>query len=590
MTDTPMTWDTATLYPAPDGPELETDLKRGEAETARFRAAYRGQVAELDAAALKQALVEYEALHELLVKPQLYAHLLFAADSGSDANKRLSQRTAEYGNKQGREILFFDLELIALEDDRFNELAASPLLAPYRHYLESLRRFRPHTLTEREESLLAQKGLTGVGAFSRLFDELSASLRFTMELEGEVRELTGEELLSLLHHPDAAVREQAFTLFLERHAELGIVYGAVFNNAALDHSQELELRSYGDPMEPTHLGNELPPATVERLMAVSEENYPLARDYFRLKARLLGMERLKNTDIYAPLPESERRFSYDEARELVLEAYTAFDPEFGRLAKGFFSEGRIDVLPRPGKSGGAFCMGMTPRLSPYLLLNFTGTLRDVSTLAHEMGHGIHFMLAQEQTMLNYHPPLPLAETASVFGEICLTRLLLEREDDRLLKRSLLCAKIEDIIATTFRQNVLTRFEERMHRERAEGLLTTDRLGQLWWEENGRLYGDAVEMVPAYRWGWSYISHFIHSRFYCYSYTFAELLVLALYQRYRAEGAAFIPVYRQILASGGSLSPAATVAPAGIDLADPHLWQQGYDLLGDMIGELKELVD
>jgi oligoendopeptidase F len=207
-----------------------------------------------------------------------------------------------------------------------------------------------------------------------------------------------------------------------------------------------------------------------------------------------------------------------------------------------------------------------------------------------MGHGIHFMLAQEQTMLNYHPPLPLAETASVFGEICLTRLLLEREDDRLLKRSLLCAKIEDIIATTFRQNVLTRFEERMHRERSEGLLTTERLGELWWEENGRLYGDAVEMVPAYRWGWSYISHFIHSRFYCYSYTFAELLVLALYQRYRAEGAAFIPVYRQILASGGSLSPAATVAPAGIDLADPHLWQQGYDLLGDMIGELKELVD
>jgi oligoendopeptidase F len=547
-------------------------------------------VATLSPEELLLALQEYENLNELLACPQLYAHLLFAADSADDDIKRLSQRAAEFGNLQGRELLFFDLELIALADEQFNSLAASPLLATYRHHLESLRRFRPHILTEREESLLAQKSLTGVGAFSRLFDELSASLRFTMELEGEEREFTGEELLALLHHPDGAVRERAFSLFLDRHAEQGIIYGAVFNNAALDHSQELELRSYGHPMEPTNLGNELPAETVARLMAVSEENYPLARDYFRLKARLLGMERLKNSDVYAPLAESDRRFTFDEARELVVAAYRSFDPEFGDLAAGFFADRRIDVLPRPGKSGGAFCMGMTPRLNPYLLLNFTGTLRDVSTLAHELGHGIHYLLAQGQTMVNYHPCLPLAETASVFGEICLTRLLLEREEDRLLKRSLLCAKIEDIIATTFRQNVLTRFEERMHRERAEGLLTTERLGQLWWEENSRLYGDDVQMIPSYRWGWAYISHFIHARFYCYSYTFAELLVLALYQRYRTEGAPFIPVYRQILASGGSLSPADTVRPAGIDLSDPHLWQQGYDLLAGLITELRELVE
>jgi oligoendopeptidase F len=249
----------------------------------------------------------------------------------------------------------------------------------------------------------------------------------------------------------------------------------------------------------------------------------------------------------------------------------------------------VDVLPRTGKSGGAFCMGMTPHLPPYVLLNFTGNLRDVATIAHELGHGIHFVMSQKQTALNYHAPLPLAETASVFGEMLLTRFLLQRESDPQVKIALLCAKIEDIIATTFRQNVLTRFEERMHLERKEGLLTSTRLCDLWWEENGKLYGESVKMIQPYRWGWSYISHFIHARFYCYSYTFAELLVLSLYRNYLEQGDTFIPTYVGILESGGSRSPADTVQPAGIDLADPHFWQKGYDFLAELIGELKGLV-
>ena len=266
-----------------------------------------------------------------------------------------------------------------------------------------------------------------------------------------------------------------------------------------------------------------------------QENYPLAREYFRLKAQLLKLPKLKNSDVYAPLSESDRRYSFDEAKDLVLDAYGQFNPEYRSIIEAFFSQRRIDVLPRPNKGGGAYCMGMTPSLPPYLLLNFTGNLRDVATLAHELGHGLHYVLAQKQTMLNYHAPLPLAETASVFGEMLLTRLLLEKEKDPDLKVALLCAKIEDIIATTFRQNVLTRFEERMHLERKNGLLTSSRLGQLWWMENEKLYGDSVEMIEPYAWGWSYISHFIHARFYCYSYTFAELLVLSLYRTYVREG-------------------------------------------------------
>ncbi|AJE03018.1 M3 family oligoendopeptidase [Geobacter pickeringii] len=586
---TAMLWDTTPLYPAADSPEIEAELAKGADETREFRAAYQGRVASLDSAALREALLRYEALNELLVKPQLYAHLLFAADSENDAHKRLSQRTAEFGNLMGRELLFFDLEIMEIPDDRFAAIVSDAQFATYRHYLESVRRFKPHTLKEREEQLLKMKSLTGADAFTRLFDELSASLRYRMELDGQEQEFTGEELLGLLHHPDAAVRERAFSTFLNRHEEEGIVLSTVFNTIALDHGQELELRNYRHPMEPTHLGNELPEEVVNRLMEVSEANYPLAQDYFRLKARLLGLPKLKNTDVYAPVGETDRRYTYEEAKGLVLDAYGRFLPRFREMAEAFFAERRIDVLPRPGKSGGAFCMGMTPRLVPYLLLNFTGNLRDVATLAHEMGHGLHFALAQKQTMLNYHAPLPLAETASVFGEMLLTRHLLEREDDPKVKVALLCAKIEDIIATTFRQNVLTRFEERMHRERQQGLLTSSQLCNLWWEENDRLYGDSVEMIPPYRWGWSYISHFIHARFYCYSYTFAELLVLSLYRKYLEEGEPFIPTYLAILESGGSQSPADTVRPAGIDLADPHFWQKGYDFLAELIAELKGLI-
>lgn len=586
---TNLCWDTTPLYSSPSAPELNQAFEGATSQVAAFRERYRGKVAELSAEGLREALKSYEKLQEDLAVPQLYAHLLFAADSESDLHKRLSQKSQEFGNAMGRELLFFDLEIIQMEEEPFQKLAKNSLLDNYRHFLEVLRKFKAHTLSEREESLLSQKSLTGVQAFCRLFDEVSASLRYTLEMGGETKEVTGEELLALLHHPDAGVRERAFGTFLKKHEENGILYSAVFNNVALDHSQEMELRNYQHPMEPTNLGNEIPNEVVESLMQVSEKNYPLAQEYFRLKARLLGMPKLKNTDVYAPLTESDRKYSFEEARTMTVEAYRGFSEEFAELADSFFTGRRVDVMPRPCKSGGAFCMGMTPELPPYLLLNFTGNLRDVATIAHEVGHGIHYLLAQRQTMLNYHPPLPLAETASVFGEMLLTRQLLERETDVEVKKSLLCAKIEDIIATTFRQNVLTRFEEQMHLRRNDGLLTASELCDLWWNENAKLYGDSVEMIEPYRYGWSYISHFIHARFYCYSYTCAELVVLSLFQRYLKERESFVPVYRGILADGGSKSPGDTLAPAGIVFSDPSFWQGGYDLLGDLIAELKALL-
>jgi len=589
MTTTDLTWNTALLYPAPDSKQLESDLASFERAAADFRERYFEKVAELDAEAILAAVREYETMQVTMSKAFCYAHLLFADDSGNETYLALSQRCSELGNRLSQQLLFFDLELMNLADDRFDALCALPGAREYVHFLTGIRRFRPYTLKENEERLLTRKELTGMRAFVKLFDELSASFTYRMELDGTEQDFTGEELLSLLHHTSADVRFRAFTTFLEKHGENGIVYNAVFNNMALDHGQEMELRGYGSPIQPTNIGNEIPDEAVEHLMAVTEANYGLAQEYFRLKAGMLGVDKLRNTDLYAPVVESEQKYGFDEARDMVMASYASYDPEFGRIVGAFFDERRVDVMPRTGKSGGAFAMGISPEAPPFLLLNYTGTLRDLATIAHEAGHGLHFILAQKQTMLNYHAPLPLAETASVFGEMLLTRALLDKESDPIVRKSLLCAKIEDIIATTFRQTVLTRFELRLHSERMNGLLSSDRIGEIWLEENGKLFGDAVEMIPAYRWGWSYISHFIHSRFYCYSYTFAELLVLALFQKYREEGDSFKPGYRRLLESGGALSPADTAQLAGIDITEADFWQKGYDFLGGLIKELKGII-
>jgi len=590
MTVSDLTWNTTLLYPAPDSAELEQDLSSFEPLATTFRTKYFEKLAGLEATAILTAITEYEALQTRMAKPFCYAHLLFASDSSNEVHRALSQRCSELGSKLSQTLLFFDLELMHLPDELFQQVCALPAAAQYIHFLEGIRKFKPYTLQENEERLLTRKDLTGSRAFTKLFDELSASLQYQMEFEGKLKDFTGEELLGLLHHPSAEVRFNAQTCFLEKHAESGnaLVFNTVFNTMALDHGQEMELRGYTSAIQPTNIGNELSDEAVEHLMQTTEANYGLAQDYFRLKAKMLGVEKLRNCDVYAPVAETQKTYSFDEARELTIAAYRQYDPQFGAIIQAFFDERRVDVMPRPGKSGGAFAMGISPVDPPFLLLNYTGNLRDIATIAHEAGHGLHFVVSQKQNSLNYHAPLPLAETASVFGEMLLTRMLLDQEQDPAIRKSLLCAKIEDIIATTFRQTVLTRFELRLHLERKKGLLSNDRINQIWLEENGKLYGDVVEMIPAYQWGWSYISHFIHSRFYCYSYTFAELMVLALYQQYRETGEAFKPGYRALLESGGALSPAATAKLAGIDIESSGFWQKGYEFLKELIAELKQI--
>jgi len=585
-------WDLSRLYTGANDPQWERDLAEAKDLAVNFRHNYRGRVAteQIDAAELARALGAYEALQKKLLKPSLYAQLLFAGDSTVERHKALLARSREISSAVSEETLFFELELLRLSEERFAALLQDREVATCRHFLNQLRAHTPFALNEEVEQVLKRKDLSGREAFVQLFDELSSSLRylFVMPGEPEPREVTGEALLALLHHPDGGIRERAFAAFLDKHAENGLVLTACFNNILLDHGKEAELRRYPDLMTPTHLASETEPEMVERMMAVTEENFPLAQDYFALKSKLLGLEKMKNTDVYAPIGDSDRKFSFDEAKDLVLTAFETFSPRLADSAQAFFRERRIDVFPRPGKTGGAFCMPMMPGFQPYLLLNFTGNLRDVSTLAHELGHGLHSVLAQDQKLFHYYAPLPMAETASVFGEMLLTRLLLDREQDRTIKIALLCSKLEDIIATTFRQTVLTRFEQKAHRRRGDGLLAAEELCGLWWDENAKLFGTAVDMIPSYRWGWSYISHFIHSRFYCYSYVFGELLVLALYQKYLEEGDSFVLKYLQLLAAGGSRPPGELLAPLGIDLNDPDFWQKGYDFVRGLLDELKEL--
>jgi len=579
-------WDLRPLYAGPDDPRLDADLAAAAADAAAFAERYRSRVATLTATELAVAIDAFEALAERGRRPAFYASLLFAADTQDAGARRLADRTREAWVGIANTVTFFGVELKGVGDQEFAALAADPALANRRHWLTALRRLRPHTLSEPEERVLNQKNLTGREAMVELYDELTASLRFTVD----GRELSAEEALALLYAPDAGRRERAFTALLEGHAAHGVTLAGILSALANDHRLECDLRHFPDPVTPTHLDNEVRTETVDAMMAATEAHYELAQEYFRLKARLLGVPRLKNTDVYAPLGSTSMTVAFDEARALVLDAFEGFSPEFAALARDFFAHGWIDAALRPGKRPGAFCAAHAPAGNPFVLLSWTGTPRDVATLAHELGHGVHDRLARDQRFLDFSPPLTLAETASTFAEMVLMRAQLARESRRDVRREILCAKIEDTIATVFRQNVLTRFEMAAHRRRREGPLDARTLGELWWAENARLYGDAVDMIPAYRWGWSYIPHFIHSRFYCYAYVFGELLVLALYQRYREEGATFLSRYLALLAAGGGEAPDVLLRRLGFEIDDPAFWQRGFAVVRGLLDELRATLD
>jgi oligoendopeptidase F len=582
-------WDLSDLYAEPAEPAIERDLDAAEAAAGRFAERHRGRIVSLGAKELAAALDELEALLEPPGRAGAYASLRFAADTAAPANGALLQRVQERGSAVQNAVVFFQLEWVALDEARAATLLADPALAKRRHLLESMRRYRKHVLSEPEERILEELANTGERAWGRLFDEILASARFRVTTNGEARELSEEEALSLLYDADRERRRAAAAGLTEGLKQHSRILAFVFNTLVQNKATEDRMRSYPDALAARHLANEIDAASVSALLSACERAFPLVQRYYRLKARLLGLDTLLDYDRYAPLGAAPDRIDFAGARRIVLDAYRDFSPELGELASRFFERRWIDAELRPGKRGGAFSASTVPSAHPYVFLNYTGTLRDVMTVAHELGHGVHQSLAREQGLFEQDTPLTLAETASVFGEMLVFRRLLKEESDPKTRLALLCGKLEDAFATVFRQVVMTRFEEKLHAaRRSEGELPIERINALWLEANAPMHGDAVKLSDDYAWWWLYIPHFVHSPFYCYAYAFGELLVLALLRRHDEEGAPFVPRYLALLRAGGSAAPAALLAKLGLDVTDPRFWDGGLAVLEEMVGEAERL--
>lgn len=579
-------WDLSDIFASVEDPAIEATLNQAASQAESFAATYRSTInvpGGPPADHLRTGLEQLETIYDTLGSPAAYAGLLFAADTRKDAHRALQQHVEVRATAIYNTLLFFSLEWLEVGDEDATQLMDDPLLAPYRHYLQSARRYKPHTLSEPEERMINEKDVTGMQAWRRFFTELNASISYPFEQDGTVQHLTLDAILARVRDPNREVRQQAHATLYATLATQSQTLAYIYNTLMLDHQTMDRLRHYPDPMIQRHLSNEIAPETVDTMMRVVEQNHDVAHRYFALKARLLNLPKLQIYDQYAPIGEERSTISYEEARTVVLEAFGTFSPTFRDTAALFFDGNWIDAEVRTGKQGGAFCSGHSPNAHPYVLCNYTDELRDAMTVAHELGHGIHFWLSRKQTLLNYYPTLPLAETASVFGEMLVFEHLLKHQDDPKTRLRLVCSKIEDIFATIFRQNVLTRFEQAAYAGRKEGRLTPEQLGNCWLEANSHYYGDVVEMTQGYEYGWSYIPHFIHTPFYCYSYVFGELLVLALYGMYREQGEAFVPRYIALLESGGSETPDDMLAKLGVDTRDSSFWQLGFN-------ELRRLVD
>ena len=556
-----------------------------------FEARYRSRIAALTGAELADALAELARIDNELGRLYSYASLRESVDVSDPENQDLDALMDRSMVEAANAMRFFELEWLDLGDALADELANAPEVAADRHHLLSERRFKAHTLSEPEERMLAERSPAAASAWQTLFGRITSTLEVDFDSgDGEGSQPhTIDRLLACVRNPDRDVRMRALETLYATLAPNTSTLAHCYDTLVGDRLAMDRLRNYADPMDPTHLRNEVPGAAVEAMMTAVEGHYGLAHRWFKVKARLLGLETLHLADQYAPLGEA-REVPWPEARTIIDASFRAFSPRIGDIAGGFFADQRIDAEPRTGKRGGAFCASVAQDAKPYMLMNYTDRMDDVMTLAHELGHGMHFTLAAEQqTALSFHTGLALAEVPSTFAEMIAFDHLLATEADEATRTALVCERVEGSFATVFRQTVLARYEQGAYRLRAEGTtLTDERLSEIWWTQNAAYYGDAVEMPDGYRLGWSYIPHFISTRFYTYAYVFAHLVTLALYAQYRNEGEAFVPKYLDFLAAGGSASPADLLRPLGVDLDDPACWEPGFAEMERMVTRAEEM--
>ena len=581
-------WNLSDLYSGVNDARIERDLKNWLKRAIRFEKQYKGKInsPNLKAEKLAKALIGLEEISEQSSKPGYFAQLVFAADANETTRafvKKIEEKTTEIS----KHLLFFDLELADLPEAAIKRFLKAPELKKYAHFVKVVRSFKRHKLSEAEEKIIADKDLTGASAFARLFEELTSNAKYDIAKGGKKQILNQSRILALLYSPDRESRRKAADSLSRGLKQNAKFHAFIYNTLVQDKAIEDRLRQYSYPQQARHLANEVSKEVVETIVGVCDRNRGLVSDYYALKRKILGYKELHDYDRYAPITAAEKKVGFEEAKDIILESFGKFSPEMAEIAQKFFDDGWIDAQPRDGKRGGAFCSFVTADLHPYVFLNFLGSRRDVMTLGHELGHAIHAWLARPKGYFSFGAPLVLCETASVFGEMLVFDALKNSATSPKEKMSLLCGKIEDIFASSFRQIIMYEFESEAHKARGEkGELAVEAINDFWIRANRKMFGNSVRLGDDYKHWWMYIPHFIHTPFYVYAYSFGELLTLSLYAKYQKEGNAFIPKYLRLLEAGGSESPSRILSSFDINISKREFWQGGMDVLKKMIEEAK----
>jgi oligoendopeptidase F len=585
MTYTPSAWRLDDLFPGHVSSELESAFEEVKKKVSAFEQIRSELKPDLRGKRFIEILNELEALSKVGYRMYAYANLLFAADTQNQNAQSLLGRIQQFFAGMGNRTLFFSLWWKDL--DEANSLRLIKESGDYRYYLEEMRHFKPHTLTEAEEKIVNIKNVTGAEALIRLRDTLTNRYVFKVEVNGQVKEMTEGELFVLARGADADLRARAYQELYRVYSQDAPIIGQIYQSLLRDwHNENVSLRKFATPIAARNLGNDIPDDVVDTLLDVARKNAPIFQRFFRLKAKELGIKRLRRYDMYAPVSQSSKQYAFDDAAQMVFESFSAFDPKLGELAKHVLDDEHLDSEVRNGKRSGAFCYGVEPALTPWVLVNYQGRADDVATLAHELGHAIHAMLASHHSLFTFHSSLPLAETASTFGEMMLLDRLLAEEKDPAVRRDMLFRQVDDAYMVIMRQAFFAIFERQAHEMVAKNA-TVNELAEAYRANMDEQFGDSLEIADEFKWEWVVVPHFYSTPFYVYAYAFGQLLVLALYQQYKAEGEAFKPRYLKILAAGGSEAPMKILSEAGIDINSAAFWQGGFDIISRLVDQLEK---
>ena len=586
MTYTQTHWMLDDLFTGYDSPDLQSAFDHTEELVTSFEGARGRLQPDIGAEQFIEIVRGSESITRLLSKLYAFAGLSFAANTQDQAAQTLQARVDLFAAEMGNRTLFFSLWWKDLDEQNAQRLLKSA--GDYAYYLEQIRKFKPHTLSEPEEKIVNIKNVTGISALNTLYGAITNRYVFKLEVDGETKELTQGELTSYRYSPDPDVRGRSYQEQFRVFAADGPILGQMYQTAVRDwHNENIGLRKFSSPIAARNLMNDIPDEAVKALLDVAQRNTGIFQRYFKLKARYTGQEKLRRYDIYAPVSQSQKRYEFAQAADIVFSSFRGFDPRIQEMAQRVFDQNHLDSEVRKGKEGGAFCASIVPEMTPYVLLNYQGRATDVAVMAHELGHAIHSMLASQHNMFTFLASLPLAETASTFGEMMLTDKLLAEESDESVRRELLFKQMDDSYATIMRQAYFAIFEQQAH-DMVQQHASVDDLSAAYFETLKRQFGDALDLSDEFKWEWVSIPHIYHTPFYVYAYAFGQLLVLSLYQQFKAEGDAFKPRYLKILSAGGSKAPADILSEAGIDIRSEAFWQSGFDVLDKLEKQLEAL--